>query len=79
MGTVKTEGDVMTGDHLLVTAADGKATRTYHILVQPMALAGRLRLQQDSVTAGTKRDLTLYYTAGQRSPDASVRIYLPRV
>ncbi|HSC40541.1 MAG TPA: hypothetical protein VLD19_21810, partial [Chitinophagaceae bacterium] len=76
-GRVKTEGDVMTGDRLLVTAASGTATHTYHILVQPMALTGRLRLQQDSVTAGTKRDITLYFTAGQRSPDASVTIYLP--
>lgn len=75
-GAAKTEGDIAGGDRLLVTANGGKA-RTYYIVVQPGALSGRLRLEQSSLTAHTSRPLTLFFTAGQRSPDAGVTIYLP--
>ncbi len=42
-----------------------------------MALSGRLQLQQQAITVNTTSNLVLYYTAGQRSPDATVNIYLP--
>ena len=76
-GVPKTEGDIETGDHLIVTAADGKTTKTYYIAVRPGALSGRLHLQRDSVTVNTTGNLTICFTAGQRSPDATVQIYLP--
>jgi polygalacturonase len=76
-GAAKNDGAVVTGDHLVVTSADGKATKTYHIVTQSMALTGRLTLDRNEITVNTKRNLTLYYTAGQRSPDATVKIYLP--
>lgn len=76
-GTAKNEGEVVTGDRLVVTAGDGKTTKTYQVVVNPMALSGRLRLAQPAITAHTRRNLTLYFTAGQRSPAATVKIYLP--
>jgi polygalacturonase len=77
-GAMKNEGDVVAGDHLVVTSPDGKATKIYPIITKPMALAGQLSLVNDKLTADTKTSLTLYFKAGQRSPDASVNVYLPK-
>jgi len=76
-GTRKDSGIISNGDRLLVTAADGKASKTYYILVQPMALSGVLVLQQPAITVSTTRSITLSYTAGQRSPDMTVKVYIP--
>jgi len=76
-GAVKKEGDLETGDHLVVTAHDKKANKIYYIATQPMAIGGQLRLEKNKITAHTPKNVTLYFTAGQRSPDATVRIYLP--
>lgn len=76
-GNSKNEGDVVSGDHLVVTSQNGKATKIYHLVVRPMALSGELHLQQQKITVNTEKDLVLYFTAGQRSPDATVRICLP--
>ena len=76
-GAAKDEGDLVSGDRLIVTSEDGTASRTYRMERQRMALSGRLRLGQEEITVDTNRDLTLYFTAGQRSPDATVQIYLP--
>jgi polygalacturonase len=76
-GTVKTDGDLLAGDRLVVTAQDGLVTKTYYISVRPMALSGRLALSRSSYTVNTNHTLTLYFTAGQRSPDAGVKIFLP--
>ena len=76
-GITKDEGDLLTGDRLIVTSQDGKANKTYHISVQPMALSGQLRLEKNELTVNTNTNLTLYFTAGQRTPNATVKIYLP--
>jgi polygalacturonase len=76
-GVAKNEGDILTGDRLVVTSQDSKASKTYTIVVRAMAIGGQLRLQQQEVTVNTSRDLTLFFTAGQRSPNATVKIYLP--
>lgn len=76
-GTAKTAGEVSSGDHLVVTAQSKQAAKTYIISVQQMALSGQLKIAQPTITLNTIHSLTLYYTAGQRSPDASVKIYLP--
>lgn len=73
----KTEGAIVTGDRLIVTSEDGKDSKSYYIVVKPMALSGQLRLEQGEITVNTNRDLTFYFTAGQRTPDATVQIYLP--
>lgn len=75
-GTAKTQGEIETGDQLIVTAEDG-SQESYFIDVRSMALSGELSLEQDSVTVNTSRDFTLNYSVGQRTPDATVRIHLP--
>ncbi|MGN8072125.1 endopygalactorunase [Mucilaginibacter sp. 22184] len=71
----KTDGDINTGDKLIVTSKG--ASKTYHIAVKPMALSGRLRLDNATITTKASRDLVLYFTAGQRSPDATLKIFIP--
>jgi polygalacturonase len=76
-GAIKSEGDIAADDQLVVTAQDGIAMKKYQLIVQPLALGGQLALQQQQATVNTSNDLVLFYTAGQRSPDATVKIYLP--
>lgn len=76
-GSAKTDAQVAEGDQLVVTAADGKTEKKYSIVTRPFALAGNLSLEQTTITANTNRQLKLYFTAGQRSPDATVRIVVP--
>lgn len=75
-GQRKDTGELHTGDRLFIETR-GQASRSYYILVQKMAVGGQLSLRQDSVTAGTQKELELFYTAGQRSPDATITIHLP--
>lgn len=77
-GELKTRSNIVTGDRLVVTSEDNSDSQTYRIIVKRMALNGRLRLQPDKITIGTKRDITLFFTAGQRSPDVTVQISIPR-
>ncbi|WP_316811262.1 glycosyl hydrolase family 28-related protein [Pedobacter heparinus] len=76
-GLAKTDGELADGDKLLVTSADGKSSKTYHIVLKPMAVGGLLQLQQENATVNTATNLTLFFTAGQRTPNATVRIFLP--
>jgi polygalacturonase len=76
-GTTKEDGELINGDLLVVTAEDGKAKRSYQIVVKPMAVAGHLYLQTEQATVNTSNDLTLYFSAGQRTPNATVQLFLP--
>lgn len=76
-GIPKTEGKLITGDVLVVKSAKNKADRIYRINVQPFAIAGKLSLEQNELTVNSATDLTIYFTAGQRSPNARVNVYLP--
>ena len=76
-GITKKKGDLENGDHLVVNASDKKARKVYYIATQSMAIGGELRLKKNKITARTSNNVTLYFTAGQRSPNATVRIYLP--
>ena len=76
-GVTKNAGDTVTGDHLIVTSNDNNENKTYNILVQPMAIGGKLWLDRNAITVNTTKDLTLYFTAGQRTPNTTLRIYLP--
>ncbi len=78
-GQPKTTGPLVTGDRLLEQAPAGhrQATKTYYLLVQRMALGGTLRIWRPNITLNTPQDITLFFTAGQRSPDATVQLYLP--
>jgi polygalacturonase len=75
--SIKTEGELVNGDQLIVTSQDGKTKKVYAIVVEPMALSGELRLGRKQFTVNTISNLTIFFTAGQRSPDASVRIWVP--
>ena len=74
--TEKTEAPVENGDQVIITGADG-STKTYSIALKPLALTGRLELEQDTVTVNTTRDVTLRFTAGQRAAKATVKFTLP--
>jgi polygalacturonase len=76
-GVVKEDGVVVAGDKLIVTAPDRKETKTHYIGLKQMALSGKLQLEKSSMTLKAKKDITLYFTAGQRTPNATVRIFLP--
>jgi polygalacturonase len=76
-GNIKTGGDLETGDHLEVTSQDKKNNKIYYIATQPKAIGGQLHLEKNKITVNTPIDVTLYFTAGQRSPNTTVRIYLP--
>ncbi|WP_242691733.1 endopygalactorunase [Desertivirga arenae] len=71
------DAELVTGDRLLIESKSRKNTRSYYLKVRRGALKGNLQLGQASQTKNTKKDLILYFTAGQRSPNATVRIYLP--
>jgi polygalacturonase len=74
-GSAKTEAEISTGDRLVVTS--GNLVRTHQLEVRKAALSGQLRLQPEAITVNTERELTLYFTAGQRSPAATVQITIP--
>jgi len=76
-GSKKDNGYLSTGDHLIVTSQDGKTTKTYNISVQPMAISGKLELEKKELTVNSNSDLTIYFTAGQRTPNATVKIFIP--
>src|SRR5262249_662259 len=75
-GAEKLQGEIVAGDRVIATAADS-AQRTFVVELKPLALPGRLQLEREAITVNTPRALTLYFTAGQRSPDATVRVFLP--
>ena len=75
-GLPKTTGMVVTGDKLIVRAPGGGVS-TYEVVLSKGAPGGQLVAEQASRTVNTTGDLVLQYTAGQRSPDATVTFYLP--
>ncbi|NLR66386.1 endopygalactorunase [Chitinophaga varians] len=74
-GKPKDTGIITAGDRLTLTNARGSTI--YYLLPQQQALTGRLELQRPTITAQVKNTITLHYTAGQRSPDATVVIKFP--
>ena len=77
-GVRKDLGELITGDRLVVASQNGKTKKIYSIAATPIALSGQLRLEKKELTANTNSDLTLYFTAGQRTPNVTVKIYIPR-
>src|SRR5205814_578360 len=43
-GIIKTGGEIVAGDRLIVISHDGKVSKTYNVALQPGALSGQLRL-----------------------------------
>ncbi|WP_211218116.1 endopygalactorunase [Niabella aurantiaca] len=75
-GIPKTTGTLITGDRLTEQGPGGQS-RSFFIRLIPKATGGQLVALQKSVTVHTLNDLVLHYTAGQRSPDATVNFDLP--
>jgi len=76
-GVKKEEGDLLSGDRLTVFSEDGKSLQVYYILLRELAVAGKLQLGTEKMTIHAPQQLSLYFTAGQRSPDATVSITVP--
>lgn len=77
-GTVKTEGMIQDGDYLVINLKGTKGkTIKIPIQLRSLALNGSLQLLQPTLTANTSTTITLLFTAGQRSPNATVRILIP--
>ncbi|WP_448701345.1 endopygalactorunase [Mucilaginibacter sp. AW1-3] len=76
-GVIKKDGEIVNGDKFIVTSQNGSSTKSYCISVQPMALSGSLTLSQPVFTVNSTHALTLYFTAGQRSPDAGIKLFVP--
>ena len=52
--------------------------RNFPLRVEAGALTPELRIPRQQLTTGTPAGITLDFIAGQRSPDATVRFYIPR-
>ena len=74
-GSQKHDGVLETGDRLVL--ANGDASRKYAIAVRPGALSGKLKLVKEAVTINTNTSVTLHFSAGQRTPNATVKIFIP--
>jgi polygalacturonase len=70
-------GELKNGDLLWITSEKDKSTKKYIIQLRPMAVGGTLELGRNGATAGVPGDLAVKFTAGQRTPDATVRIFIP--
>lgn len=76
-GSLKSMEPLETGDRLEVSGKDRTLSKTYRIVVKPMAVSGKLQLLNAHISINTFREITLLFTAGQRTPDATVEITLP--
>lgn len=76
-GVKKEEGPLLSGDRLTVISEGGKSRQVYYILVKELAISGKLELGTEKMTVHTPQQLSLYFTAGQRSPDATISITVP--
>ena len=76
-GAEKSTGEIEDGDRLIVISKNGKVSASYAIALRSMAVGGKLHLEQESLTMNTNRKLVIHFTAGQRSPNTAIRIYIP--
>jgi len=75
-GGTKKDAALATGDQLVVSSADG-STKKYYIVTKRLALNSKLRLEKKECTLNSLTDVTLYFTAGQRTPNATIKIIFP--
>ncbi|MFL5808852.1 MAG: endopygalactorunase, partial [Flavisolibacter sp.] len=77
-GLLKNGGELESSDRLVVLSKDGTVKKQYFIALKPFAVNGCLELEQAQMTANVPSHFVLFFTAGQRTPDATVKIYLPK-
>ncbi|WP_198152420.1 hypothetical protein [Draconibacterium sediminis] len=76
-GKTPQTGGLKNGDLLWVTDENGKSPKKYVIQLQPQAVGGVLEFSRNEMTTKLPGDLTVMFTAGQRTPDATVRVFIP--
>ncbi len=77
-GITKSTGRINEGDQLVVKDANTRTVlKRFHLQLRPLAKNGRLSILNKAMLAGKKNDLQLAFTAGQRTPNATVRIFIP--
>lgn len=72
----KKQGYLVSGD-ILVTES-GKEKKNYVVQIKKGALNPILKVHRSTMTVNTRGEVILDFTAGQRSPKATVRFYIPR-
>lgn len=77
LGKTKINGKLETGDRLKVFSQGGKFIGYYYIKLVPAAYSGELLLFPNEMTKDSNRDLILQFTAGQRSPNATIQLLIP--
>lgn len=75
-GTNMPDGYFASGDKLLIGQSPNE--RTYNIVVHRGALSPTLSVEQRQITVDTPTDISIHFTAGQRTPGAIVNIYIPK-
>ncbi len=76
-GISKIKGEILAGDRLIIRTENQQNAQTYFFGIRRMALPGRLVLENPFKTSGTKSNIRLAFTAGQRTPRASIHIHIP--
>ncbi len=77
-GIVRSTGQVNEGDQFVLKNANtGAVLKKFQLRLRPLAKNGQLSILNKAVMAGRKNDLQLAFTAGQRTPNATVRIFIP--
>jgi polygalacturonase len=76
-GQTPRTGELKTGDLLWITAEKEKSPKKYVVQLRSMAVGGILEFGRNEATAGLLDDMVVRFTAGQRTPDATVRIFIP--
>ncbi|GAB6007613.1 glycosyl hydrolase family 28-related protein [Dysgonomonas reticulitermitis] len=72
-------GKIKSGDTLLETGDRLKtAKKGYTIALEEKALSPILTVHRKEVTAGVESDIILDFVAGQRTPAATINIYIPK-
>lgn len=74
-GDPKTSGAINEGDKLIIQT--GKITKKYYLALKPLAKNGKLTILQPRIMGGASANIRLGFTAGQRTPNATVRILIP--
>ena len=75
-GEPKTSGPIQEGDKLIITQ-NNKERRTFYFQLRPLAKNGHLVLRNARIMGGGTGNIRLEFTAGQRTPNATVRMLIP--
>lgn len=76
MNQKKKEGEYLETGDILEVVSNGRKIH-YKIALQPMAIPSKLTIRQNKITKSTSSDIVLDFIAGQRSPKATIHIYIP--